>query len=215
MLGKVVLIGGVGLVALGAIGDVAARGVAEAKIAERAEAAAGGQASASADIDSFPFVLQLLFGGKAGDISVHVEDVVAPAVRFARVDLDLEGVELDRGKLLSDRKAEVTDVERARITVRIDAAAISKAFGGLQVSFRDGALRASVGGRDLSAAVSMQGEGRLGIRFPGGPSATIAVPHTDLIACDADAFDVDDDELVVSCSTTEVPPALLRAAQAR
>ena len=213
MLGKIVLIGGVGLVGLGAIGDVAARNMAETKIAERAEAAAGGQASASADIESFPFVLRLLLGGKAGDISVHVEDVAAPAVKLARVDLDLEGVELDRGKLLSDRKAEVTDVERARITVHIDADAISKAFGGLQVSVRDGALHASVGGRDVSAAVSVA-KGRLGIRFPGGPSATIAVPHTDLVACDADAFDFEGDELVVSCSTTEVPPALLRAAQA-
>lgn len=214
MLGKIVLIGGVGLVGLGAIGDVAARNVAESKIAERAEAAAGGQASASADIESFPFVLRLLFGGKAGDISVHVEDVATSAVQLARVDLDLEGVELDRGKLLSDRKAEITDIELARIAVHIDAAAVSKALGGLQVSFRGGALHASVGGRDVSAAVSVQAQGRLGIRFPGGPSATIPIPRTDLVACEADKVDVEDDELVVSCSTTEVPPALLRAAQA-
>lgn len=213
MLGKIVLIGGVGLVALAAIGDVAARSLAEDRIAARAESAAGGQASASADIESFPFVLRLLLGGKAGDISVHVEDVVAPGLNLARVDLDLEGVELDRDILLSKRKARITDVALARVTAHIDAATVSKAFGGLQVSFRDGAVHASIGGRDVAAAVSVQ-KGRLAVRFPGGPSATIPIPHTDLLACDADAFELEDDELVVSCSTTEVPPALLRAAQA-
>ncbi|HEX2040478.1 MAG TPA: LmeA family phospholipid-binding protein, partial [Acidimicrobiales bacterium] len=212
MIGKLLLIGGVGVVGLGAIGDVAARNVAETKIADRAEAAAGGRASASADIDSFPFVLRLLFGGSAGDVSVHVEDVATSSVDLASVDLDLEGVELDRDKLLSDRRAEVTDIERATIAARIDAEVVSRAFGGLDVSLRGGALRARVAGREVAADVSMVADGQLGIRFRGGPSASIRIPHTDLLACDADTFRIEDDAVVVSCSTSEVPPALLRAA---
>lgn len=215
MIGKFFLIGGVGVVGLGAIGDLAVRNVAETKIAERAEAAAGGQATASADIDSFPFVLRLLVGGKAGDVSVHVERVATPSVDLASVDLDLEGVELDRNKLVGEREAEITAVDRATITARIDVGEVSKALGGLEVSFRDGAIHARVGGRSVSADVSVATKGRLGIRFPGGPSGSIQVPHTDLLACDADAFRFEDDALVVSCSTSEVPPALLRAAQAR
>jgi hypothetical protein len=214
LIGKILLIGAGGIVGLAAVGDVAVRNMAEEKIAERAEATAGGQASASADIKSFPFVPRLLFGGKAGDISLHVEEVATPTVDFARVDLDLEKVKLDRAKLLSERKAEVTEIDRARITVHIDAGVLTEAFGGLQVSFRDGALHASVGGRDLSANVSVA-EGQLAVRFPGGPSASIRIPRTDLIACGAETFRVEGEELVVSCQTSEIPPALLRAAQAR
>jgi hypothetical protein len=214
LIGKVLLIGGAGVAALGAIGDVAVRNVAETKIAERAEAAAGGRASATAEIDSFPFVPRLLFGGQAGDVSVHVEDVATPTVDLVRVDLDLQGVKLDRNQLLSERRAEVTEVDRATITARIDVGAVSKALGGLEVTVRDGALHARFGGREVSANLSVA-RGQLAIRFPGGLSGSIRIPHTDLLACDADVVRVVDEALVVSCSTSEVPPALLRAAQAR
>ncbi len=159
--------------------------------------------------------MRLLFAGTAGDVSVRVDDLTAAGLDFASVELDLEGVDLNRAKLLSDRKAEVTDIDLARITMRIDAGVVSKAFGGLQTSFRDGAVHASVGGRDVAASVSVAARGRLAIRFPGGPSATIAIPRSDLLACEADAVELEEDELVVSCSTTEVPPALLRVAQSR
>jgi hypothetical protein len=213
VLGKILLIGGAGIVGLGAVADIAVRGMAESRIADRAEEAAGGQARARADIDSFPFVLRLLAGGKVGDVTLHVDDVATPSVRLASVDLELEGVKVDRAKLLSDRTAEVTDVELARITVHIDSAVVERALGGLQVSFRGGTVQASIGGRTVSAAVAVAPKGQLGITFPGGPSASIPLPRTDLVACEGGTFRFEADELLVECSTTEVPPALLRAAQ--
>jgi hypothetical protein len=215
VLGKILLMGGAGVVALGVVGDLAAKGFAEGKIAERAEAAAGEKASASADIDSFPFVLRLLTSGSAGDISLHVEHVATSTLELARVDLDLEGVQLDRGKLLSDRRAEVTDIDQGTITVGIDAEAVARALGGLPVTIRGNTVSVQVAGRTVTADVTVAAAGSIRVGVPRGPSATIGIPKTDLISCAGRTLSFEDDELRVSCTITEVPPALLRAAQQR
>lgn len=215
MLGKLLLLGGSGVVALGVVGDLAARSYVEDKIAEKAEAAVGGGAHATADIDSFPFVLRLLTSGRAGDVSLHVEDVATDAVELARVDLDLEGVRLDRAELLTDRKARVTDIERGTITMGIHIDTVSKALGGLPISFRGGTVHARIAGKDVASGITVVPAGQIGIHLDGGPSASIRIPRTDLISCDADTLTFDEDELIVTCTVHEVPPALLRAAQQR
>lgn len=213
MLGKILLIGGAGVVALAAVGDVAAKNFTEDKIAEKAEAAVGGEAHATADIDSFPFVLRLLTSGSGGDISLHVEDVATSAVDLARVDLDLEGVRLDRVRLLSERKGEVTEIDRGTITVAIDADAVSKALGGIPVTIRGDTVEVRVLGRAVTATVTVASAGSIRVAVPRGPSATIGIPRTDLVSCEGQALSFEGDELRVSCTVTEVPPALLRAAQ--
>ena len=215
MLGKALLVVGAGVVALGAVGDLAAKSYAEDKIAERAEAAAGGRASAGADIDSFPFVLRLLTSGKAGNISLHVEHVATSTLELARVDLDLEGVQLDRAKLLSDRRAEVTDIDRGTVTVGIDADAVSRALGGLPVTIRGDRVEVRVAGRAVVGDVAVAAGGAVRVGVPNGPSATIGIPRTDLISCEGRTLSFEDDEVRVSCTITEVPPAFLRAAQQR
>lgn len=213
MLGKLVLVAGAGVVALGGALDVAVKNTAEEKIAEQVEAAAGGRAEATADIDSFPFLLRLLVSGSAGDISLHVEDVATSAVELSTVDLDLEGVRLDRSRLLSDRKAELVEIDRGTLAVGIDAAAISTVLRGLPVTIADGRVVVQVAGRAQVADLTLGANGSLRIGVPGGPAATIAVPQSDLVSCQASALRVEDDEVRLSCTLTEVPPALLRAAQ--
>ena len=215
MLGKILLIGGASVVALGVVGDLAAKGYVEDKIAEKAEEAVGGKAHATAEIDSFPFVLRLLSSGSGGDVSLHVEDVATPTIDLARVHLDLEGVELDRAKLLSDRRAEVTKIDRGTVTVGIDADAVSKALGGLPVTIRGNTVEVRVAGRVVTADVTVASAGSIRVGVPRGPSATIGIPKTDLISCEGQALSFEDDELRVSCTITEVPPVLLRAVQQR
>jgi len=215
VLGKILLIGGASVVALGVVGDLAAKGYVEDKIAEKAEEAVGGKAHATAEIDSFPFVLRLLSSGSGGDVSLHVEDVATPTIDLARVHLDLEGVELDRAKLLSDRRAEVTKIDRGTVTVGIDADAVSKALGGLPVTIRGNTVEVRVAGRVVTADVTVASAGSIRVGVPRGPSATIGIPKTDLISCEGQALSFEDDELRVSCTITEVPPVLLRAVQQR
>lgn len=214
MIGKLLLVGAGGVVAIGGAVDVWAKGMAADKIAERAEAAAGGQAEASADIDSVPFLLKLLTSGDAGDISVTVEDVTTAQVDLARVTLDLRGVRLDKGRLLSDRKAEVTDIGSGTLTVRFDANAVTKALGGrVPITVQDGRVQATVAGRTITAEVRMATPRAVLVSVAGVGEATIPVPQTSLVSCPSGDVAVDGDEIRVSCTLEEVPPALLRAAQ--
>ena len=203
------------LLIVGAYGvlDVAAKRLAEQKLAERAEASVGGQAEATADVDSFPFVIKLLGSGSAGDISLHVTDVVASQLEFSSVDLDLRGVKLDKGKLLSDRRTEVTDIDSGTLTIRIAAAAISKALRGLPVTIRDGRVEVQVAGQARAADVTLAAGGSLRISVPQGPGVNVQIPRTALGSCDATALTVDDDLIRLSCTMTEIPPALLAAAR--
>lgn len=203
------------LLVAGAYGllEVAAKRLAEQKLAERAEASAGGQAEATADVDSFPFVFKLLSSGSAGDISLRVTDVVTPRLVFSSVDLDLRGVKLDKSKLISDRRTEVTDIDSGTLTIRIAADAVSKALNGLPVTIRDGRVEVQVAGQVRAADVTLGAGGSLRIGVPRGPSVNVQVPRTALGSCDATALTVDNDMIRLSCTMTEIPPALLAAAQ--
>ena len=213
MIKKLLILSVVAVVGLSFVVDVAVKRLAERKIEERSEAAVGGRAQADADVDSFPFVLRLLASGSAGDISLHVTDVGTSVVDFAFVDVKLRSVTLDKGKLLGQRKAEVTDIDSGTLTVGIDAAAVSKALRGLPVTFKGGNVEVRVAGQVRTAAVSLAAGGALRLTVPQGPSVSIQVPQTALGSCQATALKVDDDAIRLSCTLTEIPPALLRAVQ--
>ena len=213
MIKKLLFLSMVAVVALYGVLDTAAKGMAEDKIAERAEAAAGGRASATADVDSFPFVFKLLASGNAGDISLHVTDVVTPALSFAAVDVELSGVVLDKGKLLGQRKAVVTDIDSGTLTLGIDGAQVSKALRNVPVTITGGRVEVQVAGQARVANVSLGAGGSIRVSVPSGPSVNIPVPRTALGQCEASALRVDDDRIELSCTFTEVPPALLAVAQ--
>ncbi|MBW3667913.1 MAG: DUF2993 domain-containing protein [Actinobacteria bacterium] len=213
MVKKLLILSTVAVVALYGVVDMAAKGLAEDKIAERVESAVGGRATATANVDSFPFLLRLLANGNAGDISIRITDVAHPALSFAAAELSLQGVTLDRGKLLGQRKAEVTDIESGTLTLEVAAAEVSKALRNLPVSIAGGRVEVQVAGRARAADVSLGAGGAIRVAVPQGPSVDIEVPRTALGSCGATALRVDDDRLVLSCTLTEVPPALLAAAQ--
>jgi hypothetical protein len=213
LLKKLLLLAVVAVVAAYGVLDVAARRLAEGKIAERAEAAVGGRASATANVDSFPFVLRLLTSGSAGDISLRVTEVGTSVVDFAFVEAELRSVELDRGKLLGERKAEVTAIDSGTLTLGIDAAAVGKALRGLPVTITGGRVEVRVAGAVRVAEVSLAAGGALRIGVPQGPSVTIPVPRTPLGTCQPSALKVEGGVVELSCTLREVPPALLRAVQ--
>ena len=213
MIKKLLILSIVAVVALYGVVDMAAKGMAEDKIAERAEAAVGGRATATANVDSFPFLLKLLASGNAGDISMRVTDVATPALSFAAVDLKLHGVVLDKGKLLGERKPVVTDIDSGTLTLEVGASEVSKALRNVPVTITGGRVEVQVAGRARAADVSLGAGGTIRVAVPQGPSVDIAVPRTALGSCQATALRVDDDRIVLSCTITEIPPALLAAAQ--
>ena len=213
MIKKLLILSIVAVLALYGVVDMAAKGMAEDKIAERAEASVGGRATATADVDSFPFVLKLLGSGSAGDISLHVTDVATATLSFASVDVQLSGVVLDKGKLLGQRKAVVTDIDSGTLTLGIDAAQVSKALRNAPVTITGGRVEVQVAGQARAADVTLGAGGSIRVSVPSGPSVNIAVPRTALGQCEASALRVDDDRIELSCTFDEVPPALLAVAQ--
>lgn len=201
------------LAALGVAADVGAKSYAQSELESRARAE--GAASASADIDSFPFVGKLLASGAAGDITLSMRDVATENVTFSTVVLSLSDVKLDKGKLFS-RKVEITDIDKGTITVGFDAAALSKRLG-VPVTVDDGKVSVTVAGRVLAATPSVTAEGSIRLTaaagVPGAPSLNVPIPQTRLVSCRVSRVKVDDGVLEASCDINEVPPALLRAAQ--
>jgi hypothetical protein len=201
----VVLVGGLGL-------DVAAKKYAEGQLASKAESRAGGQASASARISSFPFVGRALVSGEVSEVDLRMSRVVAEGVTMASLDIDLHGMRIDRNKLLSSRKVEVTAISVGTVTAAFDAAGLSQ-LAHVPVDIVDGAVQVHVAGRVVSATPSIDAAGTLSLQLGALPAVRARLPRSGLAPCAASSSRVKGGRLEVSCTIHDVPPALLRAAQ--
>ena len=201
------------LAVLGAGADVVIRKAAEGQVADRTESAAGSRASASAHISSFPFVLRLVAAGSVPRIDVRADRPVAGSVALAWIDVDLHGVRLDKHRLLSDHKAEITKVSSGTLTVAIDGPALSQ-LAHTDVKVGGGQIEVTVAGHTVRATPVVDGKGGLGLQVESLPTVPIRLPSSSLIPCQATSVQVSGDVVELSCPFTEVPPALLRAATA-
>ena len=201
------------IAALGIAVDMGAKSYAQSELESRARAE--GAASASADIDSFPFVGKLLASGNAGDITLSMRDVATERVTFSTVVLALVDVKLDKGKLF-DRKVEITDIDKGTITVGFDAADLSRRLG-MPVTIDDGEISVTVAGQVVAATPAVTAEGSIRLTASAGvagmPSLNVPIPQTRLVSCKVSRVTVDDGVLEASCDINEIPPAMLRAAQ--
>ena len=200
-----VVVGGLGL-------DVAAKKWAEGQLASKAEDRAGGQATASARISSFPFVGKVLLSGEVSEVDLRMSRVVAEGVALASLDIDVHGVGIDRNKLLSSRKVEVTAISEGTVTVGLDAAGLSQ-LAHVPVEIAGGAVQVRVAGRMVSATPSIDAAGTLSLRLGALPAVRVRLPKSSLAPCAASSSRVTGGRIEVSCTIHDVPPALLRAAQ--
>lgn len=204
------------LVGVLAIGDGVAKSIAESKIEERAAAeargASGTAATISVKITSFPFVARLLMTGDAGDIRVRADRLANGNLTLAALDLRLEGVRLNRDVLLSSRRAEVTSIDAGTITASLTAPDLSKVVG-VPVTIADGKVSVTVRGQTVAAQVAPSGDG-IELRVSPFPALRVPFAKSDLLPCGLGDGKVEGDRLVLSCTITEVPPALFRLSAA-
>jgi hypothetical protein len=197
---------------LGAV-DAAAKAMAENQIERRARLEAGSSASASADIDSVPFLGKLLATGNAGDLTVRLKEVAGQQLTFSTVSLKLQEIHLDKGKLFSG-KVEITSIRRGTITVGLDADALERIIR-MPVKLEDGEVRVTVGGQPVTVSPSVTAEGSVRLSasgFPGFTGVNVPFPQTRIVSCPVARVVVADGELRASCDIDKIPPALLRAA---
>jgi hypothetical protein len=190
--------------------DVAARGFVSATVSDRAQQEAPVGSSASASVGGFPFLPPLLLSGRVSHASVHVENIQTTAIVFAEVAVDLYDVQLDRGRLINDRKARITKIDHGTIRAVLTADALSNALH-VPVKMDGGQITVTVAG---TAVVVVPGvvHGRLTLSGPLGRSFSLTIPSSDYVPC-VSAVVVEDAQLDLSCTIHEVPPALLDAVQ--
>lgn len=189
-------------------GDLAAKSYVEGKVADRFEAAVAGDQRADVTIRSFPFVARLLLNGSAGDMRAHLTVVEAGGLRLSDVQIDLDGVRVDRDQL-RQREVEVRSIESGTVTAHLRAEAISEVLR-VPVEIRDGKVEATVAGQTVTAEASAV-ENRLRLAVGVLPTLTVPIPKSSVVPC-ATSGEVLEDRIRLTCRLDEVPPALVRAA---
>jgi hypothetical protein len=182
------------------LGDVAARGFVESTVNTRAQQEAPPGSKISATIGGFPFVPPLLLGGKVNNVDVHIANLDATVIVFSEVEVDLRGVEIDRGRLINDRKARITAINHGKVTATITQDALQKALHGVPVTMAENDLR--IAGAQVTPAVK---NNRVAI----GP---LVIPITDYVPC-VSAVKIKDGLAELSCEIHDVPKPLLDVVQ--
>ncbi|HVT76794.1 MAG TPA: DUF2993 domain-containing protein [Acidimicrobiales bacterium] len=178
--------------------DLTARGAVSSMVTTRARQEAPPGSSVTATVGGFPFVPPLLLSGKVKRASVHVTNLKAEVVVFASIDVDLTGVQLDRGRLLHQHKARITKIDHGTVRAVLTQQALSDALHGVKVEMANGQL--TLAGIDVTPALH---NNHLTV---GG----FTVPLSDYLPC-VGAFTIGDGQMEMTCAIDNVPPALLDA----
>jgi hypothetical protein len=204
------------------VGDQAAKGWAESKLAERAAAYYPPGSGSSASIHSFPFIGRLLFSGSVPQVDVNLDDLKVEALLIRRLSIHVSDVRLNRSDLFGG-KVHLDDVGEGKIVATIDGPSLAKAVG-VDVRFTPGEVEVHkrIQGVDVTGKGKVTVKGNLvtltptsveGLNVPPS-SLTVSyrIPGVEILPCQA-AVKVVQNGIVLSCAVTDVPTALVQAAQ--
>lgn len=188
----------VALIVVGVIvGDSIATHRTESAIASRIEQHVPGS-HATVSISSSPFLVRLAVSGVVEEIHAHVTDARAGVISFDTVDVTVDGLKLSRSSLLQG-SVQIVGLKQATITATLTVAGVLRTFGQAL-----GGMAQLPSGQ--AASVSVSG-GHIRIAF--GPFA-FTLPASSLVPC-AGSARLTGDDIVLSCTTTTLPPALQAA----
>jgi hypothetical protein len=156
-------------------------------------------------LTGFPFVGRILVDGSVQRLSVTLHGLREGDLEVERLQLVADDIVLDRARLLEEHVLAVTDVGRVRVEARIAAAVIARAAG-VPVELRDGTARVTVEGRRLEASISIAGPTVM-LAVAGAPPLVVPLPEA-YLPCHPE-LTIAEDHLIVACSTTELPDAIM------
>ena len=204
------------------VGDQAAKSWAESKLAERAAAYYPPGAGSSASIRSFPFLGRLLVSGSIPRVDVNLDDLRFQAVLLRQLSLRVSDVKLDRSDLFNGR-VRLLDAGEGQIRATIDGPSLAKATG-FDVRFSPGQVEV----HQRIQGVNVVAKGRLSVK---GNVVTVTptsvqglsvplsrfainyrIPGIEILPCEADT-EIVDGAVILSCDVTDIPAALVQAAQ--
>lgn len=201
------------LVALLGAGDVYARRTAESELRSRVRARVPEAADADAHISSFPFVGRLVASGRISEVRIRaVQVAVGGVVRFASITIDAHDVEIDRGRLLNERRVVLTGTGRSSIEAEITASDLTAATG-VQVRLEPGLVTLSRHGRVITVRPTVH-QNALVLDATGIGLAPIVVriPRTmPLLPC-VGGVQVDSQRILLTCALDGLPAELIGVA---
>ena len=204
------------------MGDQAAKGWAESKLAERAAAYYPPGSGSSASIHSFPFLGRLLLLGSVPGVDVNLDDLRFQTVLIRRLSIHASDVKLNRSELFSGR-VHLDDIGTGRIMATLDGPSLAKATG-FDVRFKPGEVEVhqKIQGVDVVAKGTLTVKGNLvtvtptsvqGLSVPASRFAiSYRIPGIELLPCPAEVKLIQNG-VVLACDVTDVPAALVQAAQ--
>jgi hypothetical protein len=175
------------------VAELALPAFVEARVERIVDEHTSGDARVDADAGDFPFLPGLLMDGVVDRLDVTLREVGGQEITIGRVTMGLEGIEVDRSRLLAGA-VEVVGIASGHVLVEVEEDAISEALG-VPV--------------DLDPAMVDLAGRALEVVAPGGPSLQLPVPEN-LLPCTPDV-EVVDGVARLSCEFDEVPGVLLRA----
>lgn len=204
------------------VGDQAAKSWAESKLAERAAAYYPPGAGSSASIRSFPFLGRLLISGSVPRVDVSLDDVRFQAVVLRQLSLQVSDVEVDRSDLFEGR-VRLLDIGEGRIRATLDGPSLAEATG-FDVRFRPGQVEVHqrLRGVNVVAKGQLTVKGNVvtvtptsvqGLSVPLSRFAiSYRIPGVEVLPCQAET-EILEGAAVLSCDVTDIPAALVQAAQ--
>jgi hypothetical protein len=185
-------------VVLVAVADHFAVRWSESRVATRIEQKFPGS-HATVTISSSPYLVRLVVLGTVQKVHAHVVDVPYGKLRFDTVDIAASDLKVNRGDLLHG-KTRLDGLSRATITARVSVAKLLRAYGFGEL--------AALGNLATGARGTVRTEGdQVQVSF--GP-LSFDFQSTGLIPCVGSA-EVSAGQLILSCTTRSVPPALQAA----
>ncbi len=202
--------------------DRKAERLAEDEAAKRVVEVLPGTGRAEVDINSFPFLVDVLIRGNVQHLHVVLHDVLhdvlEAGIAVERIELNVRDIAIDKELLLNHQKLAVTGIGHAELTVQLTAAAVSKVVGH-EVVFEGDVAKVDVGGAHLEAEVSVRGR-RVTVRpkavdVPPQYAAYVRplvfeMPSDEVLPC-TPAVAIARSRLRLSCSVNALPEPVRRA----
>jgi hypothetical protein len=161
---------------------------------------------ARATISSFPFLGRLFVQQRVEKIHLHVTDLSVDRLVFATVDVRLDGVHVDRSRLIQDQDVRLRSIDRGTVVAEVTSEELSAALGN-PVRIAAGGVDVEVLGKRVHADVQVR-DNRLSLQVAGLSVPAFAIPRTSLLPC-LDHLQALDGRLHFSCTLDGVPAPLL------
>lgn len=197
-LAAIVLVGG-------AVLDQRIRVEAEKEAGRRLEKALPIEGTPIVSIDSFPFVLKVLMDGSVDQLQVSMRSLEQQGVRVDEARLTIDGLVLNKDRLIDDHELEVVEIDDATIEAWVTGEDIGK-VAKVPVKISEGGVSVTYKGKTYSGTAKVSKHAVL-VMVDGMPPLLSPLPSYDFLPCEPD-LDVDGDRIHVQCTVDELPPAV-------